>query len=156
MAAHHLSSTEVHQYTEFPRPVRCQSFAEVFPHFDSKVLSAAAKTGVESVDLGRSYPVLGDRRLRLANSSPDVKALFNSPAYIYNFEEHEVNCYAHIGQPYPALPQIFHGSVSSLSLRISCTSLLSCMSFCPKEMQNGTEKILSKKFPSRQNRQKCI
>jgi hypothetical protein len=28
--------------------------------------------------------VIGDRRLRLANSSPDVKALFNSPAYIYN------------------------------------------------------------------------
>ncbi len=44
---------------------------------------------MESVDLGRSDPVLGDRRLRLANSSPDVKALFNSPAYIYNFEEHE-------------------------------------------------------------------
>lgn len=34
-------------------------------------------------------PDLGsDRRLRLANSSPDVKALFNSPAYIYNLEDH--------------------------------------------------------------------
>lgn len=30
-----------------------------------------------------------DRRLRMANSSPDVKALFNSPSYIYNLEEHE-------------------------------------------------------------------
>jgi len=40
--------------------------------------------------------VIGDRRLRLANSSPDVKALFNSPAYIYNLpptepEESETN-----------------------------------------------------------------
>ena len=33
--------------------------------------------------------VAGERRLRLANSSPDVKALFNSPAYIYDFEEQE-------------------------------------------------------------------
>lgn len=40
------------------------------------------------MDMGRS-DLIGDRRLRLANSSPDVKALFNSPAYIYNFDEHE-------------------------------------------------------------------
>ncbi|KAK0233391.1 cytoplasmic protein [Armillaria fumosa] len=83
-----------HNIHVYPSPTshthkRGDSFAEAFPHFDSKVLSAAAKTRVESVDLGRSDPVLGDRRLRLANSSPDVKALFNSPAYIYNFEEHE-------------------------------------------------------------------
>ena len=30
--------------------------------------------------------LLSERRLRLANSSPDVKALFNAPAYIYNLE----------------------------------------------------------------------
>lgn len=31
-----------------------------------------------------------DRRLRLASSSPDVKALFNgSPAYIYHVEEED-------------------------------------------------------------------
>lgn len=41
---------------------------------------------VESMDLGRSE-VVGDRRLRLANSSPDVKALFNSPAYVYNLDD---------------------------------------------------------------------
>lgn len=34
--------------------------------------------------------IIGDRRLRLANSSPDVKALFNSPAYIYNLPPTEV------------------------------------------------------------------
>ena len=27
--------------------------------------------------------LLSERRLRLANSSPDMKALFNAPAYIY-------------------------------------------------------------------------
>lgn len=40
------------------------------------------------MDMGRS-DVMTDRRLRLANSSPDVKALFNSPAYIYNLEPQE-------------------------------------------------------------------
>jgi hypothetical protein len=33
--------------------------------------------------------VAGDRRLRLASSSPDVKALFNSQPYIYDYEEHD-------------------------------------------------------------------
>jgi hypothetical protein len=42
---------------------------------------------LESVELTRSE-ILGDRRLRMANSSPDVKALFNAPAYIYDLEEH--------------------------------------------------------------------
>jgi len=40
------------------------------------------------MDMGRS-DIMADRRLRLANSSPDVKALFNSPAYIYNLETQE-------------------------------------------------------------------
>jgi hypothetical protein len=43
---------------------------------------------LESMDMGRSDAVDRDRRLRLANSSPDVKALFNAPAYIYNLDEH--------------------------------------------------------------------
>jgi hypothetical protein len=43
----------------------------------------------ESVDMGRPDVGDRDRRLRMANSSPDVKALFNSPSYIYNLEEHE-------------------------------------------------------------------
>ncbi|KAL4069386.1 cytoplasmic protein [Scleroderma citrinum] len=64
---------------------RGDSFAEAFPHFDSKVLTARRH---ESVELSRSE-ILGDRRLRLANSSPDVKALFNAPPYIYDLEERE-------------------------------------------------------------------
>ena len=39
------------------------------------------------MDMGRSEAVDRDRRLRLANSSPDVKALFNAPSYIYKLEE---------------------------------------------------------------------
>jgi len=82
---------------------RGDSFAEAFPHFDSKVLSTA-KTRMfqipdhrigethfpiqDSMDMGRP-DAAGERRLRLANSSPDVKALFNAPAYIYDFEEHD-------------------------------------------------------------------
>lgn len=39
------------------------------------------------MDMGRpDLSLLTERRLRLANSSPDVKALFNAPAYIYNLE----------------------------------------------------------------------
>ncbi|KAI6136912.1 cytoplasmic protein [Pisolithus sp. B1] len=64
---------------------RGDSFAEAFPHFDSKVLTARRH---ESVELSRSE-ILGDRRLRLANSSPDVKALFNAPPYIYDLDERE-------------------------------------------------------------------
>ncbi|KAI0067872.1 cytoplasmic protein [Artomyces pyxidatus] len=64
---------------------RGDSFAEAFPHFDSKVLSSMPRTR-GSADLSRSEPMM-DRRLRLANSSPDVKALFNSPSYIYHLDE---------------------------------------------------------------------
>jgi hypothetical protein len=39
---------------------------------------------VESADFGRPSQSLVDRRLRMASSSPDVKALFNgAPSYIY-------------------------------------------------------------------------
>lgn len=80
-----------HNVHVYPSPTahthkRGDSFAEAFPHFDSKVLSTARRH--ESVELTRSE-ILGDRRLRMANSSPDVKALFNAPAYIYDLEEHE-------------------------------------------------------------------
>lgn len=103
-----------HNIHVYPSPTahthkRGDSFAESFPHFDSKVLSTAhARTRgmsnsffilrhffkgrhiVESADLSRPPPDLGgDRRLRLASSSPDVKALFNAPAYIYNLEQHD-------------------------------------------------------------------
>lgn len=113
-----------HNVRVYPSPTahthkRGDSFAEAFPHFDSKVLSTARRHGeftpypfsvtrysficksvsygltthrlilTESVELTRSSEILGDRRLRLANSSPDVKALFNAPAYIYDLEDHE-------------------------------------------------------------------
>ncbi|KAJ3736962.1 cytoplasmic protein [Lentinula guzmanii] len=81
-----------HNIRVYPSPTshthkRGDSFADAFPHFDSKLLSTA-KTHHESADFGR--PVHDpDRRLRLASSSPDVKALFNAPAYIYNLEEQD-------------------------------------------------------------------
>ena len=62
--------------------VRCNiPISHPFP-IDTFVISP------ESMDMGRSDAVDRDRRLRLANSSPDVKALFNAPAYIYNLDEH--------------------------------------------------------------------
>ncbi|THH02477.1 hypothetical protein EW026_g398 [Hermanssonia centrifuga] len=69
---------------------RGDSFADAFPHFDSKVLSTARTRQQNSADLGRPSESMIDRRLRLASSSPDVKALFNgSPSYIYHVEEEE-------------------------------------------------------------------
>ncbi|GBE78141.1 hypothetical protein BKA93DRAFT_733553 [Sparassis latifolia] len=69
---------------------RGDSFADAFPHFDSKVLSTARTRHQNSADLGRPSEAMIDRRLRLASSSPDVKALFNnSPSYIYHVEEEE-------------------------------------------------------------------
>ncbi|KAG5639321.1 hypothetical protein H0H81_004524 [Sphagnurus paluster] len=83
-----------HNVHVYPSPTahihkRGDSFADSFPHFDSKVLSTAKTRGHESVDMGRPDVGDRDRRLRMASSSPDVKALFNSPAYIYNLEERD-------------------------------------------------------------------
>jgi hypothetical protein len=97
-----------HNIHVYPSPTahthkRGDSFAEAFPHFDSKILSTARIRGEslclsyhgiidlstpDSAELVRADRE-GDRRLRLANSSPDVKALFNSPSYIYDLEEQE-------------------------------------------------------------------
>ena len=88
---------------------RGDSFADAFPHFDSKVLPTArtrhqseclpslsrpwstdSSVRPDSADLGRPSESMIDRRLRLASSSPDVKALFNgSPSYIYHVEEED-------------------------------------------------------------------
>ncbi|KAI0359181.1 cytoplasmic protein [Trametes cingulata] len=69
---------------------RGDSFTDAFPHFDSKVLSTARTRHQNSADLGRPSESMIDRRLRLASSSPDVKALFNnSPSYIYHLEEED-------------------------------------------------------------------
>ncbi|KAH9964452.1 hypothetical protein BC827DRAFT_1259521 [Russula dissimulans] len=87
MLEQYLLNHNIHVY---PSPTanahqRGDSFADAFPHFDSKVLSTMPRTR-GSADFSRPEPMM-DRRLRLANSSPDVKALFNNPTYIYHLEE---------------------------------------------------------------------
>lgn len=87
-----LVSNNVHVYPSATSRShkRVDSFADAFPHFDSKVLSTARTRHQNSADLGRPSESMIDRRLRLASSSPDVKALFNnSPSYIYHVEEEE-------------------------------------------------------------------
>ncbi|KAF8523068.1 cytoplasmic protein [Hysterangium stoloniferum] len=70
---------------------RSDSFADAFPHFNSKLLSTS--TVPDSPDFGRNADLVGSpdhRRIRLATSTPDVKALFhNSPQYVYKLPEHE-------------------------------------------------------------------
>ncbi|KIK26530.1 hypothetical protein PISMIDRAFT_28436 [Pisolithus microcarpus 441] len=92
---------------------RGDSFAEAFPHFDSKVLTARRH---ESVELSRSE-ILGDRRLRLANSSPDVKALFNAPPYIYDLDEREDS------QEQISKPRSLQNRAQSLDLTYSLSRL---------------------------------
>lgn len=91
---------------------RTDSFAESLPHFDSKLLSAAHGTKSVSFSLPSrrltsdpTAPDLSttvvDKRLRMASSSPDVKALFNSntsisaqqqqTSYLYDIEQQEEN-----------------------------------------------------------------
>ncbi|KAI0690686.1 cytoplasmic protein [Cytidiella melzeri] len=87
-----LLSHNVHVYPSATTRThkRGDSFADAFPHFDSKVLSTARTRHQNSADLGRPSESMIDRRLRLASSSPDVKALFNgSPSYIYHVEEED-------------------------------------------------------------------
>lgn len=87
----------VHMYPVAPTRVhkRGDSFADAFPHFDSKLLSHPRTRG-DSADFGRPH-VNGsvERRLRLANSSPNVKALFdNSPVtYSYSIEDDDDSSY---------------------------------------------------------------
>jgi hypothetical protein len=98
-----------HNVHVYPSPTahthkRGDSFTSAFPHFDSKLLSMKTRGELdrtahqldltkyaESADLGRPSQSLVDRRLRMASSSPDVKALFNgAPSYIYPKLEHSL------------------------------------------------------------------
>ncbi|KZO94984.1 hypothetical protein CALVIDRAFT_565105 [Calocera viscosa TUFC12733] len=65
---------------------RGDSFADAFPHFDSKLL---ATPNASEGDGNRPQEGFVDRRLRLAASTPDVKALFNQTNFVYNIPENE-------------------------------------------------------------------
>ena len=61
----------------------------------------------DSADLGRPSEAMIDRRLRLASSSPDVKALFNnSPSYFYHQHVEEE-------EDYDSQPNYVPGSLSN-------------------------------------------
>ncbi|KAG8898869.1 hypothetical protein FRB99_007092 [Tulasnella sp. 403] len=88
---------------------RADSFADAFPHFNSKLLSTA----------GSDPHRLLNRRIRMATSSPDVKALFNShsqsPSQVYKLPEHDEQDDAGFQAPsqegneyYPPPPRIRH------------------------------------------------
>ncbi|KIY45344.1 hypothetical protein FISHEDRAFT_49267 [Fistulina hepatica ATCC 64428] len=69
---------------------RGDSFADAFPHFESKLLATPNRLRnhhAESADLGRpSDPT--ERRLRLAASSPDVKAQYHASRYSGGAQQH--------------------------------------------------------------------
>ena len=87
----------------------------------------ALNSVVDSADFGRSH-VNGsvERRLRLANSSPNVKALFdNSPAaYSYSVEDDDDSTYMTPQSDYwhPLPPPIVRSGLYSHSIRRLITS----------------------------------
>ncbi|QRV76296.1 cytoplasm protein [Ceratobasidium sp. AG-Ba] len=68
---------------------------DAFPHFGSKLLSTSSNTNTNSISASSDlveFPRSSDgyeRRIRLASSTPDVKALFNNPSYVYKLPEHD-------------------------------------------------------------------
>ncbi|KAG9101165.1 hypothetical protein FRC06_003301 [Ceratobasidium sp. 370] len=68
---------------------------DAFPHFGSKLLSTTPTTNTNSISAASDlveFPRSTDgyeRRIRLASSTPDVKALFNNPSYVYKLPEHD-------------------------------------------------------------------
>jgi len=77
-----LISQNIPVFPTFKTHRRADSFAESLPHFDSKLLSAAHGESYSSPKKLVTYniraaPEMADRRLRMASSTPDVKALFN-------------------------------------------------------------------------------
>ena len=110
----YLVSQNVPVYPTFKTHRRADSFAESLPHFDSKLLSAAhshtnksASFSLPSRRLTGNVPVTpeasADRRLRMASSTPDVKALFDGhsrghvhslsaqhpQSFLYNIEQED-------------------------------------------------------------------
>lgn len=73
-------SASLIQVQVYASPVRARSdsFASSFPHFATKLISTAAAESTDSFPEAARY---NERRLRAANSTPDIKALFDSPAH---------------------------------------------------------------------------
>ncbi|KAI0271529.1 hypothetical protein BC834DRAFT_447963 [Gloeopeniophorella convolvens] len=153
MLEQYLLNHNIHVY---PSPTanahkRGDSFADAFPHFDSKVLSTMPRTR----DFSRPEPMM-DRRLRLANSSPDVKALFNnSPSYIYHLEEAQESLdsqpsYApapandYWGAPQPPIGR--HGRFLSLSHANDDPTLSSIPGRVRSDDKRGSDPLLEAKL----------
>ncbi|KAL5518585.1 hypothetical protein ACEPAH_268 [Sanghuangporus vaninii] len=108
-----LISQNVPVYPTYRTHRRADSFQESLPHFDSKLLSAAhsnksASFSLPSRHLTTNIPPAPaetsvDRRLRLASSTPDVKAMFDNhsrghvhshsaqhtSSFLYNIEQED-------------------------------------------------------------------
>lgn len=75
-----LLSRNVDVY-DSPARARSDSFASSFPHFATKLISTAAEsTDSFQTDAARYQQAQERSRLRAATSTPDIKALFDSPA----------------------------------------------------------------------------
>lgn len=75
-----LLSRNVEVY-DSPARARSDSFASSFPHFATKLISTAAEsTDSFQTDAARYQQAQERSRLRAATSTPDIKALFDSPS----------------------------------------------------------------------------
>ncbi|PWN48570.1 hypothetical protein IE53DRAFT_188135 [Violaceomyces palustris] len=74
-----LISRNINVYAS-PDRARSDSFASAFPHFANKLLSQAAAAESNESFHSSEQARFNERRLRAAASTPDIKALFDSPA----------------------------------------------------------------------------
>lgn len=144
-----LLSHDVPVYPTYRTHRRADSFQESLPHFDSKLLSAAHSNKSASFSLPSRHLTTNvapapaetsvDRRLRLASSTPDVKAMFDNhsrghvhshsaqhtSSFLYNIEQ-EDNAETDSVYDSPSadywtpLPTI----VSNISVSASCAYLI--------------------------------
>ncbi|GAA5975368.1 hypothetical protein JCM5350_006454 [Sporobolomyces pararoseus] len=117
----YLVQRKIELYPGSLRP-RSESFADVFAPFNSKLLSTSNMTGVDGEQ--RPEPRVGsDRKLRLAASSPNIKAIFDAPggpssSHSQAFrppqgipeqaQQHDFPSYYPAPPPVPQIPPQFH------------------------------------------------
>ncbi|GAA5960289.1 hypothetical protein JCM3765_002531 [Sporobolomyces pararoseus] len=117
----YLVQRKIELYPGSLRP-RSESFADVFAPFNSKLLSTSNMTGVDGEQ--RPEPRVGsDRKLRLAASSPNIKAIFDAPggpssSHAQAFrppqgipeqaQQHDFPSYYPAPPPVPQIPPQFH------------------------------------------------
>ncbi|CEH14290.1 Vigilin [Ceraceosorus bombacis] len=129
-----LVSRNINVY-DSPKRTRSDSFASSFPHFATKLISTATEsTDSFQTDILR-YQYNNDRsRLRTAASTPDIKALFDTPSHYSTPGSASVVSHGH------------HYTTSALPG--SGSSMPAMMGFTPRNQPSNSPMLPSSMYPS--------